>query len=110
VRRYHGEAAAQAARHHFERTIIHHEVPEELQAFYPVPAEGTRIPLPDLLRQAGLVGSNSEARRLIAQRAVSIDGQKVTDTHCVIDLEAQPLFVLKVGKRRFARIVWHGHG
>jgi tyrosyl-tRNA synthetase len=110
VRLYHSEVAAQAARRHFERTIIHQEAPEELQAFHPVPAEGTQIPLPDLLRQARLVSSNSEARRLIVQRAVSIDGRKITDPHCVIDLAAHPLFVLKVGKRRFARIVWSSNG
>ena len=67
---------------------------------------GTQVALPDLIRQAGLVGSNSEARRLIVQGAVSIDGQKMTDPHCLIDLVARTPFILKVGKRRFARIVW----
>jgi tyrosyl-tRNA synthetase len=106
VRLYHGADAAQAARQHFERTIIHKEVPEEIETFHPRPAAGTQVPLPDLLRQAGLVASNSEARRLMVQQAVSIDGQKITDPHRVIDLAVHPSFVLKVGKRRFARIVW----
>jgi tyrosyl-tRNA synthetase len=72
----------------------------------PVPSVGTQVALPDLIRQAGLVGSTSEARRLIVQSAVSIDGQKITDPQCLIDLAARTPFVLKVGKRRFARIVW----
>jgi tyrosyl-tRNA synthetase len=106
VRMYHGEEAAAAARQHFERTIINKEAPDSLVEIRPVPSVGTQVPLPDLIRQAGLVGSHSEVRRLIMQHAVSIDGQKMTDPHCLIDLAAHTPFVLKVGKRRFARIVW----
>ena len=106
VRMYHGEEAAFAARRHFERTIIDKEAPDALVEIWPVPSMGTQVALPDLIRQAGLVGSNSEARRLIVQGAVSIDGQKMTDPHCLIDLVARTPFILKVGKRRFARIVW----
>jgi tyrosyl-tRNA synthetase len=103
---YHGEEAAFAARRHFERTIIDKEVPDALAEVQPVPSMGTQVALPDLICQAGLVGSHSEARRLIMQGAVSIDGQKMTDPHCLIDLEARTPCVLKIGKRRFARIVW----
>ena len=110
VCKYHGEEAAAAARRHFERTIIHKEAPDDLVELRPVPSVGTQVALPDLLHQAGLVGSHSEARRLIVQRAVSIDGQKVTDPHCLIDLAARTPFILKVGKRRFARILWDRKG
>jgi len=106
VRMYHGEEAANRAREHFERTIIRGEAPEDLEPFRPTPDEGTRIALVNLIVQAELAPSKSEARRLIRQGAVSIDGERVTDEHLEIDLAQRAPFVLKVGKRRFARVVW----
>jgi len=107
VRMYHSEAAASTAREHFERTIIQKEVPDQIGEFRPTLQEGVQVALPALIHQAGLASSTSEARRLIQQQAVSIDGQKVTETHATIDLEERTPFVLRVGKRRFARIVWN---
>lgn len=101
VRMYHGEAAADRARAHFERTVIHGEVPEDLPE---VPVAAPEIPLVDLIRRAGFAASNGEARRLIRQDAVSLDGERVTDTGAVIDMARAPL-VLRVGKRRYARVV-----
>jgi tyrosyl-tRNA synthetase len=106
VRMYHGVEAADRARAHFERTIIRGEAPEDLVPFRPIPDGGTRIGLLNLITQAGLASSNSEARRLVRQNAVSIDGERVTDERLVIDLAQRAPFVLKVGKRRFARIIW----
>jgi tyrosyl-tRNA synthetase len=106
VSMYHGADAASAARQHFERTIIHKEVPDDLVEVRPRPSVGTQVALTDLMRQTGLVSSHSEARRFITQHAVSIDGQKITDPHSLIDLATRAPFVLKIGKRRFARIVW----
>ncbi len=106
VRMYHGAEAANRAREHFERTIIRGEAPEDLEPFRPTPDEGTRIALVNLIVQAALAPSKSEARRLIRQGAVSIDGTRVTDERLEIDLAQRAPFVLKVGKRRFARIVW----
>jgi tyrosyl-tRNA synthetase len=57
---------------------------------------------------AGLTESNSEARRLIEQGAVSIDGDTVEDTGLYVDVSATAPFVLQVGKRRYARVVWNG--
>jgi tyrosyl-tRNA synthetase len=57
------------------------------------------------MRHAGLTDSNSEGRRMIKQGAVAIDDEKVTDTSRYIDVSAEAPFVLRVGKRRFARIV-----
>ncbi len=108
VRMYHGEAAAHDARKHFEQTIIRGEVPDDVAEFRPEPEEGARIGLLSLLSQAGLAQSNSEARRLVRQNAVSIDGERVTDPFLEIDLSRRAPFVVKVGKRRFARIVWNG--
>ena len=106
VRMYHGQEAALAARDHFEQTVIRKEVPDEVPAFRPTPPDGSRIGLLTLLTQAGLTESNGAARRMVQQQAVSIDGEKVSDFRLEIDLNARAPFVVKVGKRRFARIVW----
>lgn len=101
VRMYHGEAAADAARAHFERTVIRGEAPEDMPE---VPVEGARIALLDLIRQAGFAASNGEARRFVQQGAVTLDGERADDPFAEVDLAAAPL-VLKVGKRRYARVV-----
>jgi tyrosyl-tRNA synthetase len=101
VRMYHGEAAADAARAHFEKTVIRKEVPDELEEYR---ASGD-VGLLDLMRDAGLVASNGEARRLVQQGAVSIDGERVDDPTLRIDLASRAPFVIKAGKRRFVRVV-----
>ena len=108
VRMYHGEEAAQAARAHFEKTVVQGDVPDDIEDLRPEPDEGARIGLLNLMRQADMASSNSEARRFVQQNAVSIDGNKVTDPTVEIDLNERAPFVLKVGKRRYARIVWNG--
>jgi tyrosyl-tRNA synthetase len=102
TRLYHGEVAAHGARAHFERTIVQGGVPDDLPE---VSIDGGRVGLLDLLTRAKLTASNSDARRMVGQGAVTIDGERVTDPLLEIDMEAQAPFVLKVGKRRFARIV-----
>ncbi|MDE2770270.1 MAG: tyrosine--tRNA ligase [Bacteroidota bacterium] len=104
TRFYHGIEAAEKAREHFERTVIRKEVPKEVASFKP---EGDgQIGLLNLLTSSGLTPSNGAARRLVQQGAVSIDGQRVTDNRLVIDVTKRAPFLVKVGKRRFVRIVW----
>ena len=104
TRFYHGIEAAEKAREHFERTVIRKEVPEEVASFKP---EGDgQIGLLNLLTSSGLTQSNGVARRLVQQGAVSIDGQRVTDSRLVLDVTERAPFLVKVGKRRFVRIVW----
>ena len=103
---YHGEDAAGEARRHFEKTVVEGDVPEDIEDFRPEPQDGHVMGLLNLMSGAGLTDSNSEARRLIKQNAVSIDGEKVTDTSLYVDLEERAPFVLKVGKRRYVRVVW----
>src|SRR5690606_19677204 len=86
VRMYHGADAADAARQHFERTIIRGEAPEDVAEFSPNPDHGSRIGILNLMLQAGLTQSNAEGRRLIKQQAVSIDGERVDDVGLEIDL------------------------
>jgi len=105
VTMYHGEDAADAAEQHFERTVVQGDVPDEMPEHAPDAAEGETVGLLNLMRHAGLTDSNSEGRRMIKQGAVTIDDEKVTDTGRYIDVSAEAPFVLRVGKRRFARIV-----
>ncbi|MDE2730047.1 MAG: tyrosine--tRNA ligase [Bacteroidota bacterium] len=100
---YHGLDAASQARAHFERTVIRKEIPDAIDEFRPQ-ADGP-IGLLSLLTQAGLTVSNGAARHLVTQGAVRIDGQRVTDSRLMIDLDQEAPFVVKVGKRKFARII-----
>jgi tyrosyl-tRNA synthetase len=100
VARSHGEDAAAAAEAHFTRVVRHGEAPEEVEEVA-LPA-GDPVHLPALLVSALGVGSTSEARRLIAQGGVKLDGAAVTDLDLPrADLEGK---VLQAGKRRFARL------
>src|SRR5579884_2717305 len=99
VARSHGEEAARQAEEHFTRVVRRGEAPAEVPE-RPLPA-GDPVHLPELLADAfGL--STSEARRLIAQGGVKLDGDAVTE----LDLPRQRLAgaVLQAGKRRFVRL------
>ncbi len=107
VRMYHGDQAADAAREHFEKTVVEGDLPDDIEEFRPELDSGDdEIGLLNLMRQLGFVDSNSEARRLIKQNAVSIDGEKVTDPYRYVNVEEETPLVLKVGKRRYARVIW----
>jgi tyrosyl-tRNA synthetase len=107
VEMYHDAEAAEAAREHFERTVVEGEVPDDIPEFAP-DTSGGEIGLLNLMRSAGLTDSNSQGRRLIKQNAVSIDGEKVEDTGLFIDVESRAPFVLQVGKRRYVKVVTNG--
>ena len=99
VARSHGEEAAQAAEGHFARVVQRGEAPEDVPE-HPLPA-GDPVHLPVLLADAfGL--STSEARRLISQGGVKLDGEPVSE----LDLPRARLeaAVLQAGKRRFVRL------
>jgi len=101
VARFHDGSAAEAAQQEFVSRFREGALPEEMpEVRLSCPDGGAGVA--EVLRQAGLVGSNSEAFRLISQRAVRIDGDRVE--HRDARLQAGT-FVLQVGKRRFARIV-----
>jgi tyrosyl-tRNA synthetase len=99
VARSHGEEAAQEAEQHFTRVVREGRAPEEVPE-HPLPA-GDPVHLPALLADAfGL--STSEARRLISQGGVKLDGEAVSD----LDLPRGRLegAILQAGKRRFVRL------
>jgi tyrosyl-tRNA synthetase len=100
VTRSHGESAADEAEAYFTRVVRHHEAPEEVEEV--ALPEGDPVHLPALLVASLGVPSTSEARRLIAQGGVKLDGAPVSE----LDLPRAALDgkVLQAGKRRFARL------
>ena len=99
VRRAHGEEAAQRAEQHFTRVVRKGEAPEDVPEAA-LPGDGT-VHLPALLVEHLAIGSTSEARRLIAQGAVKVNGEVVSE----LDLPREALSgaLVQAGKRRFMR-------
>jgi tyrosyl-tRNA synthetase len=99
VRRSHGEEAARHAEDHFTRVVREGEAPEDVPEAA-LPGDGT-VHLPALLVEHLAIGSTSEARRLIAQGAVKVNGEVVSE----LDLPREALngALVQAGKRRFMR-------
>ena len=100
VTEYHDDKAALEAEAEFEKVFSKGGVPDEV----PTVALAGPCLLPDLLTQAALAASKREARRLIEQGAVSIDGERVEEVVYELPVRSEP-YLFKVGKRRFARVV-----
>ncbi len=100
VARFHGSVAADKARSRFEAQFSRGEVPEDIPVFE-LPRGGGRLFIPRLLKDAGLCKSTSEARRLLKQGAVSLNGQRLTEEE--VSLPGADA-VIKVGKRRYLRL------
>jgi tyrosyl-tRNA synthetase len=105
VARFHGEAAAAAAREAFERRFREGALPEDMPAVELQAPEGG-LPIANLLKDAGLTASTSEALRLVGQGAVRIDGERIEDRKLAVPPGAT--HVVQVGKRRFARVTLRG--
>jgi tyrosyl-tRNA synthetase len=105
VRLYHGEEAAAAAEARFDQIHRRHEVPDDVEEML-LPEDTIRdgsIWLPRLLTTTGLAASNGEARRLIEQGGVRVDGEPVGDPDAELPAESLAGKVLQVGRRRFVR-------
>lgn len=100
--RFHDAAAAAAARHAFEERFQQRQLDTDALAEVSAAAADGALWLPGLLAQAGLAKSNSEARRLLKQRAVRIDGTTVEAEQFACAPGAA--LVLEVGKRRAVRV------
>jgi tyrosyl-tRNA synthetase len=100
VARSWGEEAATQAEEHFTRVVRRHEAPEDVPEV-PLPA-GDPVHLPALLADSFGVASTSEARRLIGQGGVKVNGEPVAE----LDLSRAALAgaLIQVGKRRFGRL------
>lgn len=96
---YHDAAAATDAEREFDTVFGRGGLPDEI----PETAHTGSWPLFKLLPRAELAASNSEARRLVEQGAVEVDGQRARDPFLELGPRAEP-YLLKVGKRRFAHL------
>jgi tyrosyl-tRNA synthetase len=102
VGRFHDRPAAVKALADFEARFKQGEIPEDIPEFT-LAAGGEPLPLIQILKQAGLTASTSEAMRMIEQGGVKLDGEKVSDKS--LKLPAGGPFVIQVGKRKFARVL-----
>jgi tyrosyl-tRNA synthetase len=102
VARYHGEQAARVAEAAFEALHARREVPEEIEERDVERDPGAAgVPLARTLAKLGLASSGTEARRLIAQGGVSVEGERVSDPNAAL---TPGTHLLKVGKRKFVRV------
>ncbi len=100
VKRFHSYESALKAKEEFERVFSKKEVPDDIEEYR---VEGEKF-LIDIIVEAGLLSSKSEARRMIQQKAVQINGQKISDVNHKIVGSSEPQIV-KIGKRKFLRLV-----
>ena len=100
IARFHSEADAEAALQDFIQRFQKNAIPDDMPELEIELGEG--IAIGNLLKQANLVGSTSDAMRMIKQGAVKIDGEKVSDTRLLISEKGEAVY--QVGKRKFARI------
>jgi tyrosyl-tRNA synthetase len=105
IERFHSRAAAVGAREDFITRFQKGAMPDEMPEIT-LTTEGAGMPIASLLKDAGLVGSTSDALRMIQQGAVKIDGVKVEDRNLLINKGCTAVF--QVGKRKFAKISLNG--
>ena len=103
---YHGEPAADEAALEFDRIFRDKRLPDEIGLFI-VDDERAAVDLVWLIKESGGTKSLSEARRLIRQGGVSVDGQVVRDEYAKVSMDRE--YLLKVGKRFFRRVKKNGH-
>ena len=101
VSRFHGPSAGPAAREEFIARFQKGALPEDM-SLVELQSGADGLPIANVLRDAGLTPSTSEALRMIRQGAVRIDGERIEATD--LRLPADSDHVLQVGKRRFARV------
>jgi tyrosyl-tRNA synthetase len=102
VARFHGEEAAAAAVQHFDRVFVSHEAPDEVQE-HTFTADNGAVHLPALIEDA-FGRSRSDARRLLAQGGVKLDGEALGPDDVDVAPGRLDGHVLQVGKRHFRRL------
>jgi len=103
TRMYHGEKAAKQAKSHFEKTVIKKDIPDDAPEL--LFDTGSEYRLLDIIADAGLTSSNGETKRMMKQGGVSLNDKKIIDPGYTITFEAEDEFDLKVGKRKFAKLI-----
>jgi tyrosyl-tRNA synthetase len=103
VARYHGQPAADAAQEAFRSRFTNREVrTEDLPEYTVAAGSDQRIKLVDAIALANMAQSKGDARRLIGQNAVEVDGTRVTDPQATLD--SGKTYVVKVGKLKLGRV------
>ncbi|MFS1461964.1 tyrosine--tRNA ligase [Vibrio lentus] len=97
IARFHSEADAEAAEQEFVNRFAKNQVPDEMPEF----EFEAGLPIANVLKEAGLVNSTSDAMRMIKQGAAKLEGEKIEDSRFVPESGTA---VYQVGKRKFARI------
>jgi tyrosyl-tRNA synthetase len=105
VTEFHSADAAVAAQSEFERVFSSGHLPQEIPELCLSPT-GEKMLLSKVLVEGELAASNSEARRLIQQGGVKVDGDAVRDVKAEISTTGADSILLQVGKRRFAKVTF----
>jgi len=100
---YHGEKGAIEAREHFEQTVIKKDIPDDAPEIEY--SAGSSVRLMDIISDAGLTQSNGETKRMMKQGGVSLNDEKINDPNTEVEFVKGSLFELKVGKRKYARLI-----
>ena len=103
VEEFHDEGAAVAAEAEFARVFSGRKLPTDIPEVE-ITCEMPTVLLSKVLAQAGLAASNSEARRLISQRGVKVDGEGAGDPKMTVSADAETPLLIQVGKRRIANV------
>ena len=103
VERFHSAQAAREAAEHFERVFVEKGLPVQIEEAGFVTSDGETVHMPALIADL-LGGSRSQARRMLSQGAVKLDGEPLGDAD--LDLDSQRLdgAILQLGKREFRRL------
>jgi tyrosyl-tRNA synthetase len=101
IERFHDKVAAEAAHQEFINRFQKGAVPDDISDI-DVIAQNGEIAITNLLKEAGLVASTSEAMRMIKQGAAKIEGEKVVDNKLMISVGSTAIY--QVGKRKFAKV------
>ena len=99
VELYYDKDSAEKAEEHFDQVLVNKNIPENMPEYI---VKGEMF-IVDIIFESEMVKSKSEARRLIKQGAISIDGDKIIDANLKISADLGS--VVKIGKRRFLRLV-----
>jgi len=103
---FHGKIEAEKAAQEFERVFRHKEIPSEIEEKVIDSAIAREsINLIDLLVNLSIFPSRGEAKRVVRQGGVYLDGQRIEDISFKLDLRKKREFILKIGKRKFFKLI-----
>ena len=114
VRQYHGDAGAEEAQADFQQRFQKRDFPDEPDAHLVLnrqdfaDPQNPKLLLVDILMRTGLLASKGEARRLITQNAIQVDGDKIDDINGMLSFKPAQKYSMKIGKRKFAIVEWVG--